>query len=206
MSNIPDLSSIHMTLQEIHKDITNLREQSKTPIKVLMNQKTYKNISPDYEVGEINECFGLPLEINSSVRKYKVCFEENDYKEGDIKMKKYQTWEAIKMLSEDNSLIFQYKRSRLIHDGTHILFLEDNNPVSWYGIPENYEWWLVKQPVAFIEALNAHYNQHKTIYCEIDNRRYTYDWLGGEYKEMKSNEAGGICVKEILEGKWYIEP
>jgi hypothetical protein len=86
-------------------------------------------------------------------------------------------------------------------------YLQDTNKrIGWF---ENYlleEWEEVEEPVTFMDAMVEHFKKHKTIYCLIDSKKYTYPWRGGEYKEMKSNEGGSLCAKEILEGKWYIEP
>jgi hypothetical protein len=81
VNNKLDLSSIPTILQEIYKEIEALKEQGKTPTNVLMSERTYKTISPDYEVGEITGCFGLPLEISNSIRKYQVCFDRMKIKE-----------------------------------------------------------------------------------------------------------------------------
>lgn len=73
--------------------------------------------------------------------------------------------------------------------------------LSWNGFEE---WEEVKEPVSFMEAIKA-LDVGKAIYCEIDNRKFTYKRPRTYITEIRSEEAGGISVKEILEGKWYIE-
>jgi hypothetical protein len=62
----------------------------------------------------------------------------------------------------------------------------------------------VKEAVSFKEAIKS-LDEGKTVYCEVDNRKFTYKQPRTYITEIRSEEAGCISIKEILEGKWYIE-
>lgn len=66
------------------------------------------------------------------------------------------------------------------------------------------------KPVSFMEAVKA-YAEGKSIRCECDDRVYFYKAheYSNSFYEMTSmfngHISGGLSVKEILEGKWFIE-
>jgi len=114
-------------------------------------------------------------------------------------MKKYKTWEAIKMLTENPKLHFKSQDTTLKIDSINKDIEKVNrNDINIY-ININDEWELVQQEVPFVEAIKAH-KSGKTIYCLNGNSKATY-----ERKELTDRNKVTITDGEILEGHWYIK-
>lgn len=123
-------------------------------------------------------------------------------------MKKYKTWEVIKMLSENPKL--QFKEN----DGIYNTYLSTrantlNNAYLQVdfltqkevngNIQLNSEWVLVQQPVSFMEAIKA-LNDGNSIYNirESITHYYKHNYALSDEKRKPINTS------EILEGTWYI--
>ena len=133
-------------------------------------------------------------------------------------MKKYKTFEVYEKLTSDRSLelirMSDGKKYRLNEfDNLLPTAVIAGETCCWHGIKLSDEWELVQQPIPFMEAVKA-YSKGKTIRCEIDGvtARYTtnkpYDKCGYGYKltaDGSHDDFYGICTREILEGKWFVE-
>jgi len=118
-------------------------------------------------------------------------------------MKKYETWEAIKMITENSKLKFrqigEFENNNYIelsnNDG-HMVHINAYKSGQCDSDFLNRQWTLVKEPVSFIEAIHA-FKEGKTIksVCNTSSDSYSPDET--DYME--------ITPEEILEGKWYIE-
>jgi hypothetical protein len=127
-------------------------------------------------------------------------------------MKKYKTWELLKMAEENKNLggnVREREPQYINKDGVIVafgrngygkgLFEENGFPASSELV--NTEWELIQQPVEFMEAVKA-YSEGKTIRCEIGEETRIYDYKVGYGMTNIRNYA--ITVGEILNGKWFI--
>jgi hypothetical protein len=132
-------------------------------------------------------------------------------------MKKYKTWEVIKMLEQNPSAEFkcQYGQKIGIKEGilkwdTGALFKINiegyaDESMRTAGTLDRFEWELIQPSVSFMEAVKA-YSEGKTIRCEINAEKYIYKPLGEDcYNAVKDDENIAVSAKEILEGRWYVE-
>lgn len=130
-------------------------------------------------------------------------------------MKKYKTWEVIKMLEENPKLKFEAAEEL----GEEKTISIKNNRICWGGkdrFPlyvligkKATEWTLVQEPVSFMEAVKA-YGKGKTINCECQNDVFHYIPKYAEedqanWNDLLANGEFQITSYEILNGKWYIE-
>lgn len=123
-------------------------------------------------------------------------------------MKTYQTWEAIKMLTENPQLKFECKGEfalkQLFVRQEYIQLkseLFDVSVVECAGnLKVNEEWILVQQPVSFMEAIRT-FREGKIIHCKLD--KYTYTFHTG-FMELKDVDGNAITPREIVDGKWFI--
>lgn len=134
-------------------------------------------------------------------------------------MKKYKTWEVIKMLTENPNLKFQtfcrnYKRIfNCSSYGNFIVttYRNDEEIDSSLGqgnfngnISINTEWELLPQEVSFLDAIKAH-GYGKTIYCICEDK-LIYEPKTKDYNECLEDDCGNaVSPKEILKGHWYIQ-
>jgi hypothetical protein len=137
-------------------------------------------------------------------------------------MKKYKTWEVIKMLTENNKLKFRtVDNYTLANNGYGLLQAYSNagKQIDWSGnIQLKDEWTLVQQPVSFMEVLKS----TKAIRVEDEfintleanecDKEFLDDLLRGEFKTLDdllyylSFYADEKELRDILlNGKWYIE-
>jgi hypothetical protein len=137
-------------------------------------------------------------------------------------MKKYKTWEVIKMLEQNPSAEFkcQYNQKIGIKEGilrwdSGALFKINiegykDEDMRTAGTLDRFEWELIQQSVDFLTAVKA-YSEGKTIRCELDQNSLKYNPLNAKEnvvygKPLVTNLFGSsIGCKEILEGRWYIE-
>jgi len=142
-------------------------------------------------------------------------------------MRKYETWEVIKMLKENSELQFELvSGAKLLHylgsvakGSNGYLHIYSSNGENAYALDLNKitgilidgEWELIQQPIPFLEAAKA-YSEGKTIRCEWEDSRYVYNpnshtqlaqKYGYEFKSAVLNL--GISTTEILQGRWYVE-
>lgn len=121
-------------------------------------------------------------------------------------MKTYKLWEVFKMLEENPRLKFRAYDSKvmLYVSGAGFIWSEWRNGL--YGIDGNIEisekWTLVEEPVDFMTAIMAYYEDNKTIKSVVDSteRRYEFRGLG-----LENTKQDAISATEIIKGKWYIE-
>jgi hypothetical protein len=130
-------------------------------------------------------------------------------------MKTYQTWEAVKMLTEDPKLKFKLvgeetgyltANSKELKHGFLCYADETKYPNSVLReISIEYEWKLVPQEVPFIEAIKA-FSRGKTIYSITHGEKVTYNPKGINDRNLGLEDTNGnpISVIEILEWHWYI--
>lgn len=128
-------------------------------------------------------------------------------------MKKYQTWEAIKMLGENPGLKFRIKVSSgicimTIGDYQYLTIKWDNQFTGLErNVKPNSEWELIQERVTFIEAVKA-FDKGKIIKCKYDDNEFIYAEAISGLLESKSGvleELQGVGAREILYGDWFIE-
>ena len=128
-------------------------------------------------------------------------------------MKKYKTWEVIKMLTENPKLKFEARNdigTILKNENRGVRFYENGENVQRYGVMIYEEWTLVQESVSFMEAIKA-YHEGKPVRCELEGEINFKD----RFKRSVGENSGGydvenifgvaIGTREILEGKWFIE-
>lgn len=137
-------------------------------------------------------------------------------------MKKYKTWEAIKMLTENPKLKFKLIEEEsdalleasgvLTADGTELragyLYYTNGTKYPRTAIGEvsiEDEWELVQQEVPFIEAIKA-FSKGKTIY-DIGNKKNIYNpnIVTDPCLSLVDRNDNPITSDEILNGHWYIK-
>lgn len=125
-------------------------------------------------------------------------------RDSDKNMKKYKTWEAIKMLSENPNLKFQLTDKNhhysYLYIDTDIIEFKNYDKVS-IAININDEWELIQEEVGILDAIKA-FKLGKTIYCLYNQDKFIYD---SNYYELKNNYGLSITYNEILNGHWYIQ-
>jgi hypothetical protein len=131
-------------------------------------------------------------------------------------MKKYKTWEAIKMLVENPKLKF---KNTVEINGINLIgvnglvicwFTDDGAPISRFTPKLNeLDWELIQEPVDFLTAVKA-YSEGKTIRCEYNGEVTKYE--NGKncmYRLMVINHKNAstrtVEANEILYGTWYVE-
>lgn len=126
-------------------------------------------------------------------------------------MKKYKTWEAIKMLNENPKLMFQALSFVINKPIEKYLKLDDVDKIvkcisssNLYNefIYADQLWILVSQPVDFMEAVKA-YDEGKTIRCELNGLARIYG--KSTCRLLVDNFGAAVDTSEILKGKWFIE-
>lgn len=133
-------------------------------------------------------------------------------------MKKYKTWEALKLLTENPKLKFEdcntNARILIAEEPTSIVnkvTIKNERPFNNNLLLQN-NWILVQQPVSFMEAIEA-YEKGKIVNCQVENKIFKYNPYkangaeifgdgGFEITDIKGNT---ITTIEILRGKWLIE-
>lgn len=137
-------------------------------------------------------------------------------------MKKYKTWEVIKMLTENPRLNFsqvdEYGVKHVLQVQDEFFYYRQDDALGNMNgnIMITDEWVLLQQPVTFIEAVNA-YADGKTIRLERGNRIIgkliprkgkSYCTNQDFWVRLYGNaeeESRNLSAIEILEGTWYIE-
>lgn len=123
-------------------------------------------------------------------------------------MKTYKTWEAFKMITENNRLKFKCSEYDIIlkWKGDVIRFFEEDKNVQRYGVMINDKWILIEEPVDFMTAVKS----GKKIRVEYDLMSHLK--IFGEYLtlvdllDILSYSYPSSTIREILtEGKFYIE-
>jgi len=124
-------------------------------------------------------------------------------------MKKYKTWEVIKMLAENPELRFKCDRyiigsnsyGSIVHVKNGACLDAGVFVVLDASITSQTGWELIQQPIPFLEAVKA-YSEGKTVYSE-GTFRYVYEPnTKGDY--FVDNDGDAPSVDEILKNKWYI--
>jgi hypothetical protein len=130
-------------------------------------------------------------------------------------MKKYKTWEAIKLIGEnkENKFTDSSKRTLTLDGRGNITIISSlGEDLKNRCFNPDREWELVQQPVSFLEAVKA-YAEGKTISCNIGKRTYVYrpnekakvfNSMGGYLLVDVYNENEAISTEEILKGEWFI--
>jgi len=135
-------------------------------------------------------------------------------------MKEYQTWEVIKMITENTNLRFQalsFMDKKIIPKFLR-LDTETNVIICTAEVSYNdclyYDqmWILIEKPVSFVEAVKA-YVKGKAIKCKLGDTDYKYinrrNFIGDTYGYYIKNDNNvinnDITTAEILNGKWFIE-
>ena len=126
-------------------------------------------------------------------------------------MKTYDTWEAIKMLTENNKLEFDWyndfegtgRLRRDIEVVDAVNCYDENGDEISIGLDE--KWTLVPQPVSFMEAAEACFHG-KTIICKIGNETFEYAPITQPtFNAIGDKNGFGLFLMGILQGKWYIK-
>jgi len=121
-------------------------------------------------------------------------------------MKKYKTWEAIKILTEVPGLRFRYSCELSLNEKVEVdIFVDNYRLINFncaYLDPE-FEWEMVEEPIEFRKAVEA-FNKGYTIRCHLGNEVNRYN-PKSPVDILKGKTGEAISVEEILEGKWFIE-
>ena len=138
-------------------------------------------------------------------------------------------WEVIKALTEDPTKKFE-RKDRYKHwvmgtdvvggaiSGSTYYFMLDCDGEDSYGDAGKFngnlannedDWQLVRQPVAWQEAIQAWYEGKKAVW-EGDGERRVFDrnnsWLGLKHQaQMIDQDGGAVTVRMISGGIWYVE-
>jgi hypothetical protein len=140
-------------------------------------------------------------------------------------MKKYKTWEVIKMLEENPEQRFRATSCT----GAKVEMYVDSDrcsqpAIEWTGNCQpmltstvmKYEWELIQQPIPFLEAVKA-YSEGKTIRCERNGR--IEGWLIPDMAKSVINEEKcwvklflnptkmdrNLSTTNMLQDSWYVE-
>ncbi|MDF2800812.1 MAG: hypothetical protein K0S61_715 [Anaerocolumna sp.] len=137
-------------------------------------------------------------------------------------MKKYKTWEVVKMLTETNNLIFKTVDNYRLSSNKYGLLKAYSNTgkeIEWSGnINLEDAWTLVQEPVSFIEAVKS----TKAVRVEHEfitklepsssDKRFFNDLINGKFFDIDnliynvSEYADAEPLRDILlNGKWYVE-
>ncbi|WP_291568617.1 hypothetical protein [Clostridium sp. UBA2485] len=122
-------------------------------------------------------------------------------------MKTYKTWEVIKVLTENPNRVFidETKRTLKITYGDITLYSCDGRNIGTHWLKTDCKWRMKETEVSFLEAIKA-YNKGKDIYCETKLHRIKYRAGDlGEGGKVLDEYGRAVSIREILEGKWYIE-
>lgn len=126
-------------------------------------------------------------------------------------MKKYTTWEAIKMLSENPKLKFNLDyhgnvtADKNLEVKDKFIILNAKSPFNRH-LNISAEWVLVQVQVSFMEAVKA-YHEGKTIYSIDDDGsvRNTYSKQSDISNYLTDACGYAITSHEILNYKWFIK-
>lgn len=147
---------------------------------------------------------------NGDVNAY-MKWEPKDIK---IKIKTYKTWEAIKMLTENNKLKFKLKdkdNTPILSNGTlfasqfgfiHANFPENAKMEFQGNVSIDARWTLIQKPVNFKEAIRS-WADGKTVKCTHCGRTFIY--VGLKHKVMVDEKGEPLSKADINYGTWYIE-
>lgn len=122
-------------------------------------------------------------------------------------MKKYKTWEAIKMMTENPVLRFRYSCELSLGEKVEVEIFVDNyrliNFNCAYLDPE-FEWEIVLEPIEFRKAVEA-FNKGYIICCKMGKDRVTSYNPKKVTDSLNGNTGASISVEEILKGQWFID-
>ena len=124
-------------------------------------------------------------------------------------MKKFKTWEIVKMYQEGNLKSGQRLKTssnldNLIVTEKCLQWEETDEDFTIDRKRSGYEWELIQQPVSVTEAAKA-YIEGKTVASECRQ------WGSRTYKPdqhdavMRDQQGKAVTAEEILEGIWYIK-
>jgi hypothetical protein len=119
-------------------------------------------------------------------------------------MKKYKTWEMVKMLTENPKLVFEndkgYYKVRV--DESHAIVLGGGSHMI---VSTNEEFVLIQQSVSFMEAVKA-YSEGKTIRCERDGGiSYYKATSASDLNILHATNGHTLSCRDVTHGKWYVE-
>ncbi|KEI18265.1 hypothetical protein [Clostridium haemolyticum] len=137
-------------------------------------------------------------------------------------MRKYKTWEVIKMLEEEKAKEFKCKNFGIENVNGEFLFVENGEYAPMCGLIIGMEWELVQQPVSFMEALESGKK------CWVEHRDFKYLKLCKDIDSTIKKNTEKLLKKEAIDiyeilrvlschcasgffkdiiknGKWYIE-
>lgn len=128
-------------------------------------------------------------------------------KEGN-EIKKYKTYEALKMIEENKKLKFTngYVIMRFNNIFDTISFYDaknENEAVSLLNININGEWKLIKQSVTFEEVLNS--NKRCKIEHELLHEKLEYQPFDNLMYYLSNTYYENDFKQILIEGKWYLE-
>ena len=120
-------------------------------------------------------------------------------------MKKYKTWEMVKLLSENPDKVFKLEDGLRIYSYKGTISCTNASPI-FMEVHIYDEWEEVLKYVTWQEALEAKAVSGRSIRCEItdpDGKINSYIYLGDSFTFM-ANDGYALDSDSITKGIWYI--
>jgi len=122
-------------------------------------------------------------------------------------MRKYKTWEAIKMMTENPKLRFRYSCKLSLSQKVEVdIFVDNYRLINFncaYLDPE-FEWEMVREPIEFRKAVEA-FNKGYRIRCVTGNDRVKIFNPKSHMEFLKESTGESVSVEEVLMGTWFID-
>mgnify|MGYP000915224407 FL=1 len=114
-----------------------------------------------------------------------------------------KTYDVYKSIAEEGKTRFKRKKDKEIYSwDKYCQELEpENADIRCEIIHIDEEWEEVKEPVSFMEAVEA-FDEGEDIYCLLEGEKYVY--RSCNFGLVEEENKTPITPVEILKGEWYI--